>query len=205
MRTIKLLLIMHVGLLVGVPSSAEQITVDYIATVATVSGTPFGIDPNLGTAVTGSFTYDTATLDVLGDMDLGDYPHAAGGGFAAIIQGYGVTISGSTTPYLQVENLDPDTFRFIDGPRIVGPAGGVMFVNAVPDSTVQLWIAITAGSGSVFDDDSLPEVFPFTFPGPPHTFSLGDSLGTLLLQISGATTPTQPITWGQVKAIYGSR
>jgi len=205
MRTNQLLLSALTGFLIAVPVSAEQVTVDYTATVATVSGTPFGFDPALGTIVTGSFTYDTAALDVEGDMDRGDFPHPAGGGFAATVQGYGVTISGSTTPYLQVENLDPDTFRFIDGPRIVGPAGGVMSVNTVPDSTVQLWIAVTTGSGSVFEDDSLPELFPFTFPGPPHTFSLKDSLGTLLLQIGEATTPTEPVTWERVKTIYGNR
>jgi len=139
-----------IAILIAAPVTGEPVTVDFTATVYTVVGTPFGIDPTFGTEVTGSFTYETTTPDSNGDPALGDYPHELGGAFSAVVQGHGMTIIGSATPYAQVENLTPDTFRFVDGPRPVGLYGGVMSANGVLDSTIRLFIAITDGAGTSF-------------------------------------------------------
>ncbi len=113
------------------------------------------------------------------------------------MQGHGITITGSTTPFAQVENLSSDTFRFIDGPRPVGPEGGVLSVNGLPDADVDLLLAITDGAAAAFSDDDLPTLFPFAgdpWPGFPHTFSLSDAGGTLLLQFNRVTQVPEPAT-----------
>ena len=187
------------GLLARVgPVAAQPVTTQYTATVQTVSGTPFGFTSAIRLApVTGFFTYDTRNVDTNTDPTRGDYPHIAfPGAFSATIQG--TTITGSATPFIQVENLNPDTFRFIDGPRTVGPAGGIMAVNGTPNSAVQLLLALTDSSGGAFSSDALPAVFPFAHPPLvnasgvptyPHTFSLSDANGTLLMQFNTVGVP----------------
>src|SRR4051812_20464338 len=99
------------------PAIASPATVSFTATVQTVGGTPFGFSTAItGAQATGSFTYNTATADTNpGDTTRGNYPHTGGGGaFTATVGGK--TITGSSTPLAQVENLNPDTFRFEDGP-----------------------------------------------------------------------------------------
>lgn len=80
--------------------------------------------------------------------------------------------------------------------------GGTMSVNGTPDANIELTIAITDGSGTAFSDDSIPGVFHFSFPGPPHTFSLGDREGTLLKQFVDVTSPVRSVTWGHFKRVY---
>lgn len=183
-----------------------MIQVNYTATIQTVSGTPFGYDSSIRLEpVTGSFTYDTSTPDAAPlDPRRGNYPHTAGGGFTANFRT--TTVTGSATPYVQIENLQffgfkIDTFRFIDGPRIVGPAGGIMSVDGTPDASVELAIAMTDSVGNAFANDSLPTTFPFaqpplSNPSPnfSHTFSLRDRGGILLLQFDSlAQASTSPV------------
>ncbi|MEM7393677.1 MAG: hypothetical protein AAF492_15135, partial [Verrucomicrobiota bacterium] len=105
----------------------DLVTFSFSGTAGTVIGTPFGTNVTFGTPVSGLFTYDTDTGDVNPAPGRGDYPHTNNGGFTASFSG--LTISGSSTPFVQVEDLNPDTFRFIDGPRLIGNQGGVMSVN----------------------------------------------------------------------------
>lgn len=176
-------------------TAADKVTVMYQAHIATISGTPFGFDSSARTEiVTGSFTYDRTTGDVSpADAARGNYPHLGGGGaFQATV--LGTTITGSTTPYVQIEDFGAgvsDTFRYIDGPRSIGNQGGVMNVNGAARQDVQLTIAFTDSSGNAFTNDSLPFPLPFAVaplaqPSPfffPHTFSLKDNSGTMLLQL----------------------
>ena len=68
-----------------------------------------------------------------------------------------------------------------------------MSLDGVPDPSVQLLLAFTDSSGTAFIDDALPTPLPFAVPplsepNPfffPHTISLSDSGGTLLLQLNG--------------------
>lgn len=182
-------------------ASADLIQINYTAKVTTQSGNPFGFSSSiLNTSVSGFFTYNTGTVDILpGDPQRGDYPHTAGGAFFVNI--LGTTISGSATPYIQIENLNPDTFRFIDGVRPVGPTGGVMLLNGIAAPDADLTIAMTDASGAAFGNDSLPTLFPFAQPplttstiNFPHTFSLSDNNGTLLLQFDSLSAVPEPST-----------
>lgn len=198
MRTAFRVLTWATGVLVmaagACPAAAELVTVEYTAYIATVGGNPFGLDASARLApVRGSFTYDTSTPDTLpADPQRGDYPHSAGGAFTA--EFLGLVITGSPTPFVQIEDFTlgtfkTDVFRYFDG-----GSGRVMSLGGVPNPNVGLFIAFVDSSGNAFASDALPETFAFGQPplaGPPvsfpHTFSLSDSGGTLLLQLDSLT------------------
>jgi hypothetical protein len=183
----------------GGPANAQPVTIQYTATVQTVTGTPFGFGSSIRLApVTGFFTYDRRTADTSPtDPARGNYPHTATfpGSFSATIQT--TTFTGSATPFAQVENFTgADTFRFEDGPS---NNGGVMSVNGTPNAAAALFMALTDGSGNAFTSDALPALFPFARPplanpAPtfPHTFTLSDSGGTLSMQFSTLAQVPEP-------------
>jgi hypothetical protein len=164
---------------------AESITVYYEAEASTVVNMPLGINVPRLTPVTGTFTFDTSTPDVLPlDPDDGDYPHDTGGGaFTAIFLGH--SLVGSATPLVEIRQLT-STFRFIDGPGFFGDEGGVMSFDGNPDEDIELWFS--AGTETDMVDDSLINPFPDydfdSFVGTPHTFSIEDDSGTMLLQMT---------------------
>lgn len=172
--------------LLAVPAQgrAAVLTVQWTARALTIVKKPFGLTVPYDTPVTGYFTFDTATADSDISSIRGAYQHDGNAGFLAKVLGSEIT--GSLTPFYEVDldaNPTLDTFRIVDGPRTVGSEGGVMAFNGVDDSTIQLFVAI---SEDVFTDDGLKDPFPlydFGFLGTPHTFSLADSQGTMLLQI----------------------
>jgi hypothetical protein len=144
--------------------------------------------------VTGHFTYDTSTPDVnVADPTRGYYPHSAGGGFMASF--LGTVVTGSATPYVRIENLSSDTFRFSDG-LLASPAGGMMSVNGSPDNSVRVGMGFTASSA--FTSDALPVDLAFAHPplaNPvafPHTFVIEDGAGRLLLQMSTLNVVPEP-------------
>jgi hypothetical protein len=176
--------------------TAAVVTFGYTATIATVTGSPFGysVEQARTQPVTGHFSYDTDTLDTnVADPGRGYYPHISGGGFLATF--LGTVVTGSATPHVRIENLSSDTFRFYDGP-LGSPAGGMMSVNGAPDSTVRVSMAFTASSA--FSSDALPANLAFANPplaNPvsfPHTFVIEDSGGKLLLQMSTLTAVPEP-------------
>lgn len=181
----------------GVSPSATKVTVNFDARIATVSNTPFGYTSEQAREqqVLGSFMYDLTKADINGTSSRGHYPHTGGGG-AFTASFLNTTITGSGTPFVEIENFGggvSDTFRFIDGPRTIGNQGGVMSVNGTPDNKVELGIAFTDTSGNAFSSDALPNPLPFAVPplSEPspfffaHTFSIKDGTnGTLLLQLN---------------------
>ena len=186
------------GLLALLPAtnSAAVVTIEYTGTIATVSGSPFGYSAEQARTqpVIGRFTYNTSTPDVnVADLTRGNYPHTAGGGFLA--EFLGKVVTGSATPYVRIENLSSDTFRFNDG-LLASPAGGIMTVNGSPDGTVRVGMAFT--TSNAFTSDALPVHLAFANPplaNPvsfPHTFALEDSGGKLLLQLSTLTVVPEP-------------
>jgi hypothetical protein len=200
-----------VALLAGVgPAAAQPVTIQYSGTVVTVSGTPFGFTSAVRTApITGSFTYDTRTADTSpADTTRGNYPHTTfPGAFSAVIQG--TSFTGSATPFAQVENLNPDTFRFEDGPS---NGGGIMSVNGTPNALAALFIAMTDSAGGAFSSDALPATFPFAqpplvngsnVPQYPHTFSLSDNNGTLLMQLNSINIQPVPEPSSLVLVLVG--
>ena len=185
-------------LLSNTSSSADPVTFNYSAQVATVTGSPiFGVNITIGDTVTGFFTYESSTPDSNASNDRGDYLHISGGAFRASVVGLNTVITGSTTPFVQVENLSSDTFRYIDGAHPANQVNpdGVMMLNGVPDADIELFLAISDSSGSVFVDDSLPNPFPISMPpNIPHTFSLNDGNATILLQFTSLTPVPEPST-----------
>ena len=178
------------ALVAMIPASAlraEIVTVAYEAEAVTVASKPFGLTIPLDTPVTGYFTFDTSTPDVNPDNTMrGEYPHARNSAFVADF--LETRIRGSHTAYYEVQlsGGDSDTFRTWDGPSPVGPEGGTMSIDGTPDEDIRLFLAIT---DDAFQSDDLKDPFPFYtfgFLGTPHTFSLKDEQGTMLMQFTKA-------------------
>ena len=167
------------------------VTLQFTGTVATVAGTPLGLDSTARTAaITGSFTYDLRTPDALpGDPKRGRYLHGTTSGFTFTVLGH--TIEGSGYAIVQTENLDPDTFRFLDGPDL-DPVPRIMKVDGAAARDLKLFIAISSDSATFLGSDALPSPFPtIDITHTPHTFSLSDKVadkgGTLLMQLTTLT------------------
>jgi hypothetical protein len=163
------------------------VTLRFTGEVATVAGTPFGLDDSVRTtAVSGLLRYDLAVADQeRSDPQRGTYDHTGSGAFATNVAG--VSITGSGRPITEVEDFPgADTWRFIDGPQMGDETRRLMSVNGVADDTVELWIAIS--DSDLFASDVQPDPFPtLDIANTPHTFSLEDSGGTLLLQLDALT------------------
>jgi hypothetical protein len=152
------------------------------------------------TPVTGTFTFDTSTPDALpDDPDNADYFHEGGGAFTASFLGH--TLTGSGTPLVEIRMIS-STFRFIDGPGSFDDEGGVMSVDGVPDADNELWFS--AGTETDMVNDSMINPFPdYDFEshvGTPHTFSLSDDNGTMLLQMTGNAVTLNDIDCGDLDA-----
>jgi hypothetical protein len=168
------------------PAGAGIVTVLYEAEAVTVVDEPFGIEVPRLTVVTGYFTFDTSTPDNdPADEYDGEYSHDGNAGYLASFLGH--EVRGSQTPFYWVDLVmnspQSDTFRIYDGPRAVGFEGGTMSFDGTPDEDIELFLAV---SEDVFDDDDLINPFPFydfeSFIHTPHTFTLEDDQGTILLQ-----------------------
>ena len=186
---------------------ADTIVIFYEAQISTIAGTPFGLDnSDLNSVVSGYFQYERSTPDQNpGNTERGDYPHnpalggIGGGGFEAVFSPNSVssfTITGSDIPLVNIEDFSSaETFRFRDGPDTFNP-GGTMSLNGVSDDNIRMSLAITDGSASTFDNDSLPgNPFPMMMPpNLPHTFSIGeiDSGDVVLLQFTSFQGVPEP-------------
>ena len=193
-------------------ATGSFVTLDFTACIETVAGTPFGVSTaDLNAVVSGLFTYDANATDSNPNIQRGDYQQA--NGFFEVTLPNGSRITGSATPFTQVEDFTAptsDTFRFIDGPRTVGNQGGTMSLDGTQDTNIQLHIAMSDGTGTTFSDDSLPDPFPFVTGNiPPHTFSLRDdgTGDTVLLQfktiVDPSGTPEIDITGNSVSIVDG--
>jgi hypothetical protein len=163
------------------------VTLQFTGTVATVAGTPLGLDSTARTAaITGSFTYDLRTPDALpADPKRGRYLHGTTSGFTFTVLGH--TIEGSGYAIVQTEDLDPDTFRFLDGPGL-DPVPRIMKLDGTAARDLKLGIAIASGNATFLGSDALPSPFPtIDITHTAHTFSLSDGGGTLLMQLTALT------------------
>jgi hypothetical protein len=167
------------------------VVLSFVGKVATVAGNPVGLTgAAYNKPVSGKLGYLDCIPDAkAADPKRGEYEHNTGGIFELNVQAATtVTVTGSTKPVVQIEDLNPDTFRFKDGDQPLDPKVRIMSLNGQPDPSLSVWLAITDSSGAAFSDDSLPKQFPFTnISAYPHTFSVKDSNGTLLLQLSSIT------------------
>jgi hypothetical protein len=139
--------------------------------------------------VSGSFAYDPCVADA-DDRDpaRGRYEHAAGGAFSLRVANRVVT--GTGKPWVDVEDLSSDTFRWKDGAALPVGKRHAVLVDGNPDPAVQLFLAITDGSGAAFATDDLPARFPLLdIQRFPHTFFVEDAGGSLLMQLDTLTQP----------------
>jgi len=157
------------------------IHVDFTGEVVTVASMPLGFDSSVRLArVSGSFAYDLRVGDGQGDMTRGRYQHGGSSQFTVTVSGH--TVAGSGLAFTEIENLDPDTFRFRDGPQN-DPITRVMTFDGNASPTLKLTIAISDGN-TLFSSDVQPNPFPaIDIANTPHTFSLQDAGGTLLMQL----------------------
>jgi hypothetical protein len=167
--------------------SCPAVVLDFQGWVATVADSPLGLDAAVREAgVTGTVAYLPCVPDTDPDPQRGNYPHPFGGDFTLSVGG--LAVAGSGKPFVQVENFNPDTFRWRDGKIPLDPVTRVMTVNGSPAPDVEVTLAITDGSGAAFTSDALPAQFPLlNITSYPHTFSVQDDGGTLLMQLSTMT------------------
>ena len=165
--------------------TCSAVTLTFAGTVATVADMPLGLDDSVrDTDVSGSFAYFPCFPDQDSDPRRGIYDPDSGN-FSLSVGGH--EIGGSGRPRIEVEDFDPDTFRWRDGNILLNPITRVMTVDgkAAPSLEVLIAITTTNDSGSAFSSDVPPTTFPFLdIASYPHTFSVQDDGGTLLLQLS---------------------
>jgi len=174
----------------GEPPSCNAVTISFNGEVATVAGTPLGLDSTARTSpVSGSFSYSPCAADTRPtDPQRGEYDHGAGGDFTFAVSG--LTVTGSGHPLVKVEDLNPDTFRYLDGPQILDKdkAWRQMSLDGTPNPDLKVSLSITDGTGAAFSSDALPKAFPMLAIGSyTHTFSVRDGGGTLLMQLTSLT------------------
>jgi hypothetical protein len=166
---------------------AMPVKVGFSGQVVTVASAPLGFDSTVRLeAVSGSFTYDLRMVDQLpADPKRGRYEGFTITAFTFTVKGH--TITGSGNAQVQTEDLDPDTFRFLDGP-LGDNVPRVMKFDGADAPTLKLGIAITDSSGAMLSSEALPHPFPtLDITTKPHTFSLQDGGGTLLMQLDALT------------------
>ncbi len=170
----------------GPDTDVDGFLVTFEGTVVTVAGAPFGFSDSVRkTRISGSLSWNRALRDSEDDADRGIYDHASSGAFTLSVGGR--VIDGSGSPQVEVENFGSDTFRFKDGTGIFGDHDRHMTIDGDEDPSIGVWIAVTDSEGTVFTDDAIPTGWPFTdIASYPHTFSVEDEGGTLLLQLDAA-------------------
>ena len=166
-------------------------TITFAGEAATVAGNPLGLDMSARkAAVSGSFAYRPCLVDSRPqDPQRGEYDHGGGGGpFTLSVAGK--TVTGSGNPVVKVEDLNPDTFRWLDGPQLLDKdkTKRQMSLDGTANPELKVSLSITDGSGAAFASDALPQSFPLLDIGSyTHTFSITDGGGTLMLQLSSLT------------------
>jgi len=163
--------------------AARLVRLRFTGKAVTVTGTSLGLAASTVQnmpAITGTLAYDLDVIDnEATDTTRGVFQHNGTSEFTFALLGHTVTGSG----FAKVETTAGDTFRFRDGPQTLDPVVRVMKLDGADAPMVSLIIAITGGP-SLLPSDALPDPFPaITIATTPHTFSLSDAGGTLLMQL----------------------
>jgi hypothetical protein len=177
----------------GEPPGPMLVTMDFAGQVATVAGTPLGFDSTVRTAaVSGSFAYDLRIADSNPSSQHGQYLHNGTSVFTFTVAGHMVGGSGLAivqTDYFDPQLQTPDTFRFLDGKQTSDTVTRIMTFDGAAAPSLSLLIAITRND--LLSSDVEPNPFPAVditnTAQTTHTFSLTDSGGTLLMQLSSLT------------------
>jgi hypothetical protein len=172
----------------------RSVTYKFTGKVTTLTSSPLGLDKQAnGALVSGSFTYDLGLVDDLpSDPERGKYQRGGATAFTLTVSSAGGarTVTGSGKAIVVIENLSPDTLRFLDGPQSDGVVR-TMKIDGVDAPALKVALAITDTSvgGGFLASDALPTFVPYidiankdTF-NVSHTFSVEDSGGALLLRL----------------------
>jgi hypothetical protein len=165
----------------------ETVTVTFAGTVITVSGTPLGFDDSVRTTpVDGSMSWTAPGTDEDDTPDRGEY-HVAG---SFTLNVGGRVVRGSGSPEIQVEDLSPDTWRYVDGSQVFAEHPPTMKVDGTADPSLGVWASFTDETGTLLTSDDLPTQFADLDPDAlVITFSVDDDGGTLLLELSSMAQP----------------
>ena len=176
MRSLSLSTLFLFPFLIPVPKArGELVTVTYKAEASTLVGRPFGIEVPRLTIVRGFFTYESDTPDSRPeDARRGSFEPVVGWQFRADFLDH--TIKGTNRATGSTETFG-HTLRFNDGGD--SDETGEMTFDGAPRADIALGFSIVGGPEDL-PSDQLPAEFMFS--GAPHTFSLGDDNGRMLLQ-----------------------
>jgi len=157
---------------------------EFEATIATIADAPFGLTTDdRDEVVSGSFSWNTATLDSDPLADSGEYNHSGDGTFLLRLH-TGVEIEGSG--FSQVIVANSTSLQISDG----GPGQGLarpLLLDGVASATAALSLVLV-NTSPVFENGLLPVVFPDRNPEHwNHTFAVSDVNGPLLLQLTELT------------------
>ena len=165
------------------PADCELAIVEFVGKMVTISGIPLGLgDTDRETPVTGRFGWKPCIADGDSFEGYGTFPH--GGDALFELDWADGSVRGSG--FASVETVvwdDSQTFRYVDGARVAAVDGSPpqMTLNDVPAADLSLWMSLTVVDQ--LDADVAPASLTID-PALPHTFSLEDSGGTLLLQLT---------------------
>jgi hypothetical protein len=177
----------------GETAPPRMVGFSFTGTVVTVApkggtGLPLGFDATVRTApIAGSLSYDPKMVDTYVPANRGVYGAIGGSTFTMTVKGK--TVTGSDRAQVEVEDgTTSDTFRFRDGPQPLDNTLRIMKLDGVDAPKLSLFIALSGGDGSAWTSDKLPDPFPaIDLAKFPHTFSLEDDGGTLLMQLDTLT------------------
>ena len=154
-----------------------------IGAVATVAGTPLGLDDSAREqSAMVVITWDLNVADSeKGDPARGTYEHRGTSSLSVDVGGHGVTGSASAT--VNVYDGETDSFGMDDGSQILGDGHPRMALDGADNEALGLFFAIVDDDGQTLESDALPESLRVFDPGEDsHTFAISDAGGSLLLQ-----------------------
>ncbi|MFK7930425.1 MAG: hypothetical protein AB8H79_19710 [Myxococcota bacterium] len=171
----------------GLTACGTPVVTNFEATIATIADAPFGLlDEDRGKTVSGSFSWNTATIDSDPLQDSGEYNHSGDGTFRLLLPRNEITGSG----FSQVVVANSTSLQITDGGATPGEARP-MLVDGVPSETAELSL-VMVNDNPVFENGRLPIILPDRSPENwSHTFAVSDVNGTLLLQFTELTDVPQ--------------
>ncbi len=154
----------------------DIVYIDFTGEVVTVASAPLGRDDLREQPVTGFLGYNPCIGDRDEADDRGSYRHAGSSEFQVQIDDLLIEGSGQATVAIVVPG---STWRFEDGEGSELPRS--MSVNGNELGSLELWISTGPADSEAFTDDSIPEP-DWLDAEAPHTFSISEAGGTILIQ-----------------------
>lgn len=156
----------------------DPVVLAFTGSAVTVSGAPFAGRVPRETPAEGTLGYLPCLGDREPDPGRGEYRHASRSTFTLSLGEVQVGGSGQATLEVVVAG---STWRYVDGVEPAADAPRRMTVDGAPADDLDLWISTGPADSAAFTSDAIPAP-TWMDPGAPHTFSLDDAGGTVLIQ-----------------------